>query len=57
MSDSLQWMVHLQPNRSEGEAEEMLKADWSETSMYTTSSAKGGQSSEDLEHSGDEGRA
>ena len=49
-------MVYLQPNRSEEEAEEMVKADWSETSMHATSSAKGGQSSEGSEHSGDGGR-
>ena len=49
-------MMHLQPNRSEGEAEEKVKADWSEKSMYATSSAKGGQSSEGSEHSGDGGR-
>ena len=33
MSGSLQWMVHLQPNRSEEEADKMVKVDWSETSM------------------------
>ena len=35
----------------------MVVADWSETSTYATSSAKGDQSSEGLKHSGDGGRA
>ena len=33
MCDSLQWMVCLQPNRSEEEAEKKVKTGWSETSM------------------------